>query len=182
MRATQTLKHEHEVIVKALQVLDAVAARVAAGAVPPEPELGGLLEFFTVFADGCHHVKEERILFPALEAAGLPRDQGPLGVMLEQHDQGRRLVGLLRRELPALEQDQGARDRFVAAAREYVALLEQHITIENEVLFPHADEMLTEQGDREISAAFDRHEELEMGADTHRRFHRLLDDLAQRYP
>ncbi len=181
MRATQTLRHEHEVIRKALGILDALAAHAAAGGAPPEADLAGLLEFFTVFTDGCHHVKEERILFPALEAAGLPHGQGPLAVMLEQHDAGRRLVGVLRAEQPALGRDARARERFAAAAREYVALLEQHIAIENEVLFPDADGLLTEQSDREVAAAFDRHEQLEMGADVHGRFHRLLDDLARRY-
>ena len=181
MQATQTLRHEHEVIRKALALLDAVAARVATGDVPPDGDVSGLLEFFTVFADGCHHVKEETILFPALEAAGLPHGQGPLAVMLEQHDEGRRLVGALRRERPAIGRDPEARARFAAAARAYVALLEQHITIENEVLFPGADRMLTAQRDGEIAAAFDRHEAAEMGADVHRRFHAMLDDFARRY-
>lgn len=181
MKATQTLKHEHDVIRQALGVLDALAVRIVANDLPPATDLAGLLEFFAVFADGCHHVKEETILFPALEAAGLPHGQGPLAVMLEQHDHGRRLVAQLRRELPDLEGDAAARRRFADAAREYVALLEQHITIENEVLFPGADAMLSEARDGEIAAAFDRHEEREMGADVHRRFHRMLDELTRRY-
>jgi len=179
--ATDTLRHEHEVIRQALAVLDVLATRVARNDLPPGEDLAGLLEFFTVFADGCHHVKEERILFPALEAAGLPHGHGPLAVMVDQHDGGRRLVGALRAELSALAREARARERFAAAAHEYVALLEEHIRIENEVLFPNADEMLTEQGDRDVAAAFDRHEELEVGADVHRRFHGMLDDLARRY-
>jgi hemerythrin-like domain-containing protein len=181
MKATQTLKHEHDVILQALAVLDTLATRIAGNDVPASEDLGGLLEFFTVFADGCHHVKEEKILFPALEAAGLARGRGPVGVLLEQHDQGRRLVGILRRELPALERDAAAGQRFAAAAREYVAMLEQHIAMENEGLFAVADGMLTDDQDREITAAFDRHEEVEMGGDVHRRFHRMLDALAQKY-
>jgi hemerythrin-like domain-containing protein len=181
MKATQTLMHEHEVIRRGLAVLDALGRRVGRNDVPPEQDLRGVLEFFTEFADGCHHVKEETILFPALEAAGLPRGRGPLGAMLEQHEQGRRLVGVMRRELPALARDAAARERFAAAAGDYVALLEQHITIENDVLFPGADRVLSEERDREISAAFDRHEALEMGRDVHRRFHGMLDELTRRY-
>jgi hemerythrin-like domain-containing protein len=181
MKATETLKHEHVVISQALRVLDAAAARVGAGDVPPEQDLRGLLDFFTDFTDGCHHVKEEAILFPALEAAGLPHGQGPLAAMLAQHEQGRRLVAALRRELPALAGDPAARGRFAAAAREYVGLLEQHIIIENQVLFPGADTMLTPERDVELSAAFDRHEEREMGPGVHQRFHRMLDELGARY-
>ena len=181
MRATQTLKHEHDVIRQALAVLDALAVRIGRNDLPPAEDLAGLLDFFTVFADGCHHVKEEKILFPALQATGLGRTSGPVPVLLEQHDRGRSLVGFLRRELPALDGDAAARERFAATAREYVAMLEQHIRAENEGLFAIADRMLSADRDREISAAFDRHEELEMGADVHRRFHRMLDGLAQRY-
>jgi hemerythrin-like domain-containing protein len=181
MKATQALKHEHDVILQALAVLEKLATRVAGNDLPPAEDLSGLLEFFTVFADGCHHVKEETILFPALEAAGLTRGRGPVGMLLEQHEQGRRLVGSLRRELPALGGDAAARHRFAAAAREYVAMLEQHIAMENEGLFAIADRMLTDDSDREISAAFDRHEEVEMGADVHQRFHRMLDELGKKH-
>ena len=181
MKATQTLKHEHDVILQALALLEFLAARVGKNDLPATEDVGDLLEFFTVFADGCHHVKEEKILFPALEAAGLARGAGPIGILLEQHDQGRRLVGILRRELPALERDAAARQRFAAATGEYVAMLERHIAMENEGLFAIADRLLTEAEDREISAAFDRHEEATMGADTHRRFHQMLDEMEKKY-
>ena len=181
MKATATLKHEHDVIRQGLAVLDACATRVAAGQMPPAADIGGLLDFFTDFADGCHHVKEETMLFPALVAAGLPQSDGPVGQLLEQHEQGRHLVAQLKDAARDLAQDAAARQRFADAAREYVVMLEAHIAMENDALFPTADGMLSEERDREISAAFDRHEELEMGADVHQRFHRMLDNLAHRY-
>jgi len=180
MRSTAILRHEHDVILQALAILEVLGSRAAAGAAPPEADVAGLLEFFTTFADGCHHAKEETILFPALEAAGLPKAGGPLGAMLDQHAQGRRLVAALRSAAPALGRDGTARERFAAAARDYVALLEQHITIENQVLFPRADAMLGEEQDREMAAAFDAHEE-RLGAELHQRFHRMLNDMAGRY-
>ena len=162
-------------------MLDSLASRVEGDELPPADDLRGLLDFFTVFADGCHHVKEERILFPALEAAGLARGAGPVGALLEQHDEGRRLVGLMRGALPSLERDAQARRRFAAAARDFVTMLDRHIALENEGLFAIAEGMLTAEDDRDITAAFDRHEEAEMGEDVHRRFHRMLDDLSHRY-
>lgn len=179
MKATKILVHEHEVIGRALAVLDAVALRLAAGEDIPAETLENLIEFFAVFADGCHHAKEEGILFPALKAGA--GDGGPIAQLLDEHAQGRRLVGRLKRDLPSVDADAAARERFVNAAREYVALLEQHIAMENEVFFPDADAVLTEETDRAITAAFERHEELEMGPGVHERFHRMLDDLVKRY-
>ena len=121
MRATKLLMEEHEIILQALRVLQAVAAR---GAQPPP----ALLDFFKEFADDHHHGKEEQILFPALEEAGFPRDAGPVGVMLHEHTQGRALTAALRDP-----------ERFAAAAPAYVAMLTAHIAKENQVLFPMAD-------------------------------------------
>jgi hemerythrin-like domain-containing protein len=182
MKATAILIHEHEVISQALAVLDAMAARLAGVGSVAAPDVEQLLEFFVVFADRCHHAKEEGILFPALEAAGMPKDGGPIGVMLDEHEAGRGLVGRLRQDAAAAAAgDAHARRRFTEAAHEYVALLEAHIAKENRVLFPGADGMLTDADDRAITAAFQRHEELEMGPGTHERFHRMLDDMAKRY-
>lgn len=182
MKATAILVHEHDVIGQALAVLDAMAARLAGGGSVAAPDVEQLLEFFVVFADRCHHAKEEGILFPALEAAGVPREGGPIGVMLAEHVEGRRLIGRLRQAAPAAASgNTDARRRFAEAAHDYVALLEEHIAKENRVLFPRADGMLTDEDDRRITAAFERHEELEMGPGVHERFHRMLDDLTTRY-
>ncbi len=182
MKATQILMHEHEVIGQGLTVLSAMAARLERGEGVPARDLEAALEFFGGFADGCHHAKEEGTLFPALVAAGLPQGHGPVAVMLAEHEDGRRLIGVMRRSAAGADQgDVAARRRLADAAHEYVQLLRQHIAKENGVLFPAADGMLSEADDREITAAFDRHEAREMGPGAHERFHRMLDELAARY-
>ena len=182
MQSTETLRAEHRGIRKALAILETLAEGAERGEAPRAEDAAGLVEFFTVFADGCHHVKEERILFPVLASRGLPAGGGPVNMLLEQHAEGRRLVGRLRRELPSLDSDPGARQRFGAAAHEYAAMLDEHIAIEDDMLFPDVDGVLDADSDAQISAAFERHEELEMGAGVHERFHRMLDELGERYP
>ena len=138
MRATQLLREEHEIILRGLAVLEKLAA---SGKQPP-PEL---LEFFSEFADVHHHGKEEEILFPALEDAGFPRDAGPVGVMLHEHELGRELLGAMRD--PA---------QFAQAARGYVALLGGHIQKENQILFVMADRAVEDP--RRVDEAFDEFE------------------------
>mgnify|MGYP000753666721 CR=1 FL=1 len=48
----------------------------------PDHLLTEAVDFFRMFADRCHHAKEENHLFPAMEAKGMPREGGPTGVML----------------------------------------------------------------------------------------------------
>src|SRR3990172_1482629 len=94
--ATDVLRLEHEAILRMLHAMDAAADRLVDGRAPDPEILEDIVEFFATFADRCHHAKEEGVLFPRLEARGIPRDGGPVGVMLMEHDIGRRHVAALR--------------------------------------------------------------------------------------
>jgi len=85
--AVEQLKKEHEAIKAMLKILEAVLKRLEAGEKTEPEHLSEIVDFFCVFADRCHHVKEEEIFFPALEQAGIPKEGGPIGVMLQEHDQ-----------------------------------------------------------------------------------------------
>ena len=79
---TGILRKEHEAILKMLGATEAAAHRIQSGGTVPTETLEGLIEFFRMFGDKCHHGKEEDLLFPLLESRGLPRSGGPTGVML----------------------------------------------------------------------------------------------------
>jgi hemerythrin-like domain-containing protein len=71
--AILVLRKEHDAILKMLSAMEEAARRIESGK-PVAPEtLESLLEFFRLFADRCHHGKEEDLLFPLLESRGLPR-------------------------------------------------------------------------------------------------------------
>ena len=160
------LVHEHEVILRALGVLEQLGGRLEGGQPVDREALGWLLDFFRTFADRCHHAKEEANLFPALERHGLPRESGPLGVMLAEHEEGRALVRGMAE----------ANDREIAkAVRGYVALLRAHIDKENSVLFPLAEQLLSEEEQRALAHAFEEVEQAQ-GPDLHER---LLAGLAR---
>jgi hemerythrin-like domain-containing protein len=177
MRAVETLMQEHRVIERGLAVLERMGRKLAAGEHIPADRVEGLLDFFRDFADGCHHAKEEGSLFPALEARGVPRAGGPVGVMLAEHEEGRSYQRRLRQELGRLGADAGAGARFAEIAAGYANLLRQHILKEDQVLFRMADQVLTPADDRRLVEAFERHEQEVMGPLVHERFHRLIEDL-----
>jgi len=165
--ATAILRHEHEVFLRALELLERLGQGLEAGRPVDRAALTWLIDFFRTFADRCHHSKEEQHLFPALERHGVPREGGPLGVMLHEHERGRAL-------LRAMTQGD---DRAVAEAiRSYTALLRAHIDKENEVLFPIAEQILAEEEQRVIVQAFDAIEQAVVGPGIHER---LLAKLAE---
>ena len=158
MRATQLLREEHELILRGLRVLMALADRAARGVEVPAKAVSEALEFFTQFADTHHHHKEEQILFPALEEAGLPSEGGPVGVMLHEHVLGRELIAALRAAAPQADGDAAGRTRFADTARAYTALLSGHIDKENHVLFRMADQAIGGADARRVDEDFDAFE------------------------
>lgn len=156
-RATEVLSAEHQIILKALDLLEAVAERLFRGDRAAEQDARDLLDYLISFADGIHHGKEEAMLFPALSDAGMPMSGGPVHVMLAEHDRGRGLLRRIGEELSRGLPDERAREAFADAAVGYVHLMRDHIEKEDEVLFPMADHLLDEGMQERLSAAFEAH-------------------------
>ncbi len=176
--ATEILRKEHEAIISMLDATDAVARNIRTGDLPPAGTLEGLLEFFTLFADRCHHGKEEDLLFPLLENKGLPRSGGPVGVMLYEHEQGREWIRQMKEAAAQYAAgDQEAAQKWARAADGYGALLRAHIHKENNVLFMMVDRILTSSEQNDLVAGFDKVEAEKMGEGTHERLHHLMHQL-----
>lgn len=179
MNPIETLKHEHDVI---LEVLD--AAERAANSLPEtlardEDWLDNFLDFVRNFADRCHHGKEEKRLFDLLELRGISREGGPIGVMLQEHDQGRAFIrAIADASQRAKEGDPAALEVVSTNLKAYVGLLRSHIAKENDVLFVMAEQVLTDEDQRELMEAFEHVETEEMGEDVHERYHELAHRLA----
>jgi hemerythrin-like domain-containing protein len=169
--ATAELRHEHQVILRALAVLERAAARLDAGRPVDEAALSELVDLLQTYADRLHHGKEEARLFPLL------RERGPgatLAVFLEEHDEGRGYLRRLARPGPPAGR--------AAAARRYVGLLRDHIQREDEVLFPMADEALTLDEHDRLAVAYRAVEAEVLGAGGEDRVLAALDRLEATVP
>jgi hemerythrin-like domain-containing protein len=142
MDAIETLKAEHRLIEQAIAALLAFTGEAAGGG-DDRPELARFVRFIREFADGHHHAKEEDVLFEAMVQAGFPRQAGPVGMMLHEHDLGRQLVATLAAlaEAPAPWTAE-ERARLAEAATGYAELLRAHIQKEDGVLYPMAEARL----------------------------------------
>ncbi|HOW43886.1 MAG TPA: hemerythrin domain-containing protein [Candidatus Aminicenantes bacterium] len=179
MTATEMLVEEHDLIQKVLDWGETELARIAAGGRPDAGKLLQAVDFIRNFADRCHHAKEEGALFRRLVQKGMPRDNGPIAVMLHEHEQGRAHVAALAAAIAgAARGDAGA----VAALREhlggYIALLRAHIDKEDRILYPMADRLLAPEDQEWLEREFARVEREETGAGVHEKYHRLAEELA----
>jgi hemerythrin-like domain-containing protein len=182
MRPTEILSNEHRVIEQVLDCLEIIARRGQAQGRLDGPSAADAVEFFRNFADRCHHGKEEAHLFPAMEAKGFPRDGGPTGVMLHEHEEGRAHVrGMAEAIDSAAAGDPTALEQFVRHARGYIDLLREHIRKEDHCLFSMANQAFTDDDQQSLLEAFERVEHEHMGAGTHERFLQIAEDLAERF-
>jgi hemerythrin-like domain-containing protein len=182
MKPTQELSHEHQAILLGIRILEKMSDRLLAGQAVDPSHLEKAVDFIKVFADKCHHGKEEDLLFPAMEKAGIPRTGGPIGVMLNEHAAGRNYVKAMAESIPGIKKgDKAAARTFAENARNYGALLAVHIGKEDNILYPMADARLTPAQQKELASCFAEVEENIIGHDKHEEYHRLLKELETVY-
>ncbi|MDH3285526.1 MAG: hemerythrin domain-containing protein, partial [Acidobacteriota bacterium] len=139
MEAIQVLKDEHRVIEQVLDCLEVMAGRCESEGRLEADAARSAIDFFRVFADTCHHGKEEAHLFEMMASRGFSKELGPVAVMLVEHEQGRaRIRGMSEAVDGAANGEPAACRAFVENARAYLVLLREHIQKEDDCLFPMA--------------------------------------------
>jgi hemerythrin-like domain-containing protein len=182
MQATELLMHEHRVIEQVLLCLEKIAAEARRARKLDGNAARQALYFLRNFADRCHHGKEEKHLFPLMETRGFPRQGGPTGVMLHEHEEGRAHIQAMNAALEQAEAGAAAAvQQFVQHAQAYVTLLREHIAKEDHCLFPMANRVLAPADQQRLLDAFTHVEHDEMGEGTHEHFLKVAQQLAERY-
>ena len=179
MKATQILMDEHRVIEQVIATLESGAQLLTDG----QPVRPGFFidaaDFIKGFADGCHHKKEEGVLFIAMAENGVPVQGGPIGVMLAEHEQGRIFTRGMREAAQRLEAgDESARQDTVRNALGYAALLRQHIQKEDHILFPMASQVIPVSEHEKVADDFERVEHEDTGEGVHEKYLALAGALA----
>lgn len=143
MKTADLLKREHETILDFLQVLDSVCRHMESGSDVPAEDLSIILDFIDSFIAGYHQSREERIIFPAMENAGILNRNGPLGSLISQHHT---MQGYVRLMKDALTHSPFHRDKFIKSAEDYTSLARSHIQRETGEVFPLADSKMEQSG------------------------------------
>jgi hemerythrin-like domain-containing protein len=181
--ATARLREEHVWILRVADVLERLVEASEAGGAMDFEAVEDCVTFVRLFADACHHGKEEDLLFPALEERGMPRDAGPIAVMLDEHRQGREHARRMRETLgPAKAGDEESLRRLRGAAREWVELIRRHILKEDHGLFEMADGMVRGPECRALCRRYDEVCARHFEGRSRARLEQLAADLERRVP
>ncbi len=153
--ASAVLREEHQIILRVIDVLKKLVARACEGRGFELEAFRQCVSFIQYFADACHHAKEEEVLFPVLESRGIPKENGPIGMMIYEHKLARGYTAVMAKALDDhVKGDDDAAEQFYAAAEQYAELLTSHIFKEDNVLFNMGDQALTPQDNEKLCSQY----------------------------
>ncbi len=141
MQVTHDLMNEHQLILKYLDLMEQYIEFSQANR-----DENLLLEkaqdftnFIEKFADAYHHAKEEDILFKYLQEPGVLSHCNPLPVMLNEHEVGRKYVQDMKNDVANANLGNLCKN-----IQGFCQNLRQHIFKEDNVLYPMAEEGISE--------------------------------------
>jgi hemerythrin-like domain-containing protein len=182
-KAIDRLMEEHEVILKVLGSLETLADVLEKGERVERGTIKKYAELLRNFADKCHHGKEEDQLFVKMIEHGFSKKDGPLAVMLQEHETGRAHV----RTLMAIGEKSGPlsaeeSQEVIKNARSFAELLQSHIVKEDRVLYGMAEKVIPAQEIEKMAEDFEKFELEVTGEGAHEKWHALAHELTKAYP
>ena len=185
--STEQLVDEHKVIKDALKILEKICDKLESGETVDIEHAEQLIDFIRIFADKCHHGKEEDLLFQAVEEAsiptkGTPDEENIFYALWLEHFLGRDYVkGMADGIAKYKAGDKAASYKIVENGRDYVELLRQHIEKEDDKAYLIADSNLSEDKKKELLIKFDEVEKEKIGIGVHEKYHELIENYKKIY-
>lgn len=168
-KATQDLRNEHGVILRVMKIADKMVSITAKEKDVLIQHYGDLVYFLKIFADKCHHGKEEVYLFPELVKNGMPNDSRIIAELLLEHTLGREHIASMDKSLGSKNTKE-----FEMHLVKYRDLIREHIKKETAVLFTMADKILNDKKQDELFEKFEDHEENVIGHGVHEKLHSMI--------
>ena len=177
MTATSNLENDHVYILRLCDVME----RMAQGGKTDPVHLEIVVSLIRNFADGLHHKKEEDLLFPKMAEKGFSPVQGPVAVMLHEHEEGRNYVRGIAGNIQLYKSgDKGAAETVKSNLLGYAGLLKNHIAKENNILFRMADNALSDDEQEDLLSEFKK-AEMSMAPGGSSSFIAQIEELAKIY-
>lgn len=177
LRPIEELEAEHRAIQRVAARMTVLADRAEEGGDVDVAQLERIVEFLRIYADRCHHGKEEASLFPTLQNRGVPSHGCPLGGLTLEHQKGRGMVGELAVAIRAYQENEPeARAGLVKSLRDLTTFYLNHIWKEDNLLFPLADRLLQLEDNEALAASFAR-VNAELGVGEYELFERFSKEL-----
>jgi len=181
MSPTDNLMSEHDDIKELLKIMSKIAGNIKSNNVFYTSDVEDIIEFLNFFIEKSHHGKEE-VYYPKLESYGVLKDTDLLSVMMDEHTLSRNYLKDIYTCVENCKVGNYFSGEMLAESLiNYVLVIENHMQKEENIIFPLADRMLSDEKQDEISKEFEKVEEslVQHGFQVH--YHDLLIKLQLKY-
>lgn len=168
------LAREHRLIERALDALGRICSQALRDKRLDAPAATLAVRFLREFADRTHHLKEEDVVFPAIEAKGFFPGCG----LVREHEEGRERVRQMAELIDgASRADLDAVRLFVRKARSFVGFLRDHIAKEDDCLADVVSATFSAEERQALTRRLLEREDREIGPGAYERFAALAAKL-----
>jgi hemerythrin-like domain-containing protein len=172
------LAREHRLIERGLDVLGRICDELRRTKRLDAPAATKVIDFLRDFADRTHHLKEEKILFPAIEARTIFPG---CGLIAEHREARERVNGMVEAVERWSRGDAQAGRLFLQKARSYIDLLRAHIAKEDECLAEVVQRTFSGDERESLIREFEEMERREIGEHAFARFTAIIEALEAEY-
>ncbi|MDN3513604.1 MAG: hemerythrin domain-containing protein [Candidatus Brocadia sp.] len=176
---TDILHYDFDVIKRVLQILEKASYCLDEDKPVSKETFHDIVEVISGFSDKHHQEKEDKVLFPALKVKNEGEKKDFLGRLLMEHVSARDEIRNLDKALINFYQGKKAKKKITKIARSYIKHMEKHIEMEEKILFPWINKVLSPDEQVIFMKKFEALEQEDLEAGVHEKYSAMIERLEQ---
>lgn len=176
---TDILHNDFDVVKRMLYLLGEVTHCLEHEKSVSKETFQDLVKIISEFSDRHHQEKEDKVLFPALKIKNEGEKRDFLGRLLMEHVSARDEIRNLTTALIYFDQGKKAKKKIARIAHSYIRNMEKHIEMEEKLLFPWINKVLTPDEQAMFMKKFEVLEQEDLETGVHEKYSAMIERVEQ---
>lgn len=177
LSVTDILHNDFDIVKRMLHLLGKATYCLENGKPVSKGNFQDLIKIISEFSDKHHQEKEDKVLFPALKVKNDGEKKDFLGRLLMEHVSARDAIRNLTSALVNFDQGKKARRKIAKIAHSYIKQMEKHIEMEEKILFPWINKVLTADEQAMFIKKFEDMEKEDIADGVHEKYSAMIEML-----
>jgi len=175
--ATEILHLEFDTTRRVLQILQNAANCLDTGKPVSKETFCEIIDVINGYTHKCHQGKEDTVLFPFLKNVRGGEKKDFLGQLLMEHVSARDAIRNLTGAVNYIYQGKKSKKKIIKIARAYIKFMDKHIRMEEKVLFPWMNKVMTRDEQMILIKNFEAMEKEDIEAGVHEKYTVMIERL-----
>ncbi|MBW7899221.1 hypothetical protein B188_27780 [Candidatus Brocadiaceae bacterium B188] len=176
---TDILHNDFDVVKRVLHLLEKATYCLEHEKPVSKESFQDLVKIISGFSDKHHQEKEDKVLFPALKIKNEGEKKDFLGRLLMEHVSARDEIRNLTSALINFDTGKKAKKKIAKISRSYIRSMNKHIEVEEKLLFPWINKVLTSDEQAMFIKKFNTLEKEDLESGVHEKYSIMIERLEQ---